>query len=394
MLTTAADAGAPPASGPLRVHPANPRYFADAQGRAVYLTGSHTWSNLQEMWSNSFPVTFNFNQYLDLLEANNHNFIRLWHAEMPMLRYNGDTEYRRTSPHPWLRTGPGAAGDGQPKFNLNQFDQAYFNRLRERCMAAGQRGIYVSIMLFEGYTLSNIEDGWFSHPFNSNNNINGVDGDFNNNGWGEEIHTLEIPAVTAVQAAYVRKVIDTVNDLDNVMFEIANESHGESVQWHEYFIDYIHEYESTKPQQHLVWWTTPLANVGNALWTSEAEVISPGNNDASGAYQNNPPANNGSKIILTDTDHLWGCGGNVAWVWKSFTRGLHPIYMDPYYDDSPFCSDPDPGIRAAMGHTRGYALRMNLANCLPSTSLANTGYCWPTPTTPTLCTHHLAGQSR
>ncbi len=30
-------------SGPLHVSRDNPRYFADAEGRVVYLTGSHTW---------------------------------------------------------------------------------------------------------------------------------------------------------------------------------------------------------------------------------------------------------------------------------------------------------------------------------------------------------------
>src|SRR5687767_441463 len=40
------------AHGPLRIHPNNPRYFtngstnADGSLKAVYLTGSHTWTNL------------------------------------------------------------------------------------------------------------------------------------------------------------------------------------------------------------------------------------------------------------------------------------------------------------------------------------------------------------
>jgi len=39
----AAENAAPaPTTGPLRTHPENRRYFADATGRAVYLTGSHT----------------------------------------------------------------------------------------------------------------------------------------------------------------------------------------------------------------------------------------------------------------------------------------------------------------------------------------------------------------
>lgn len=47
LLPAAAASGA--ATGPLRVHPTNPRYFTDDGQRAVYLTGSHTWDNLQDM---------------------------------------------------------------------------------------------------------------------------------------------------------------------------------------------------------------------------------------------------------------------------------------------------------------------------------------------------------
>ena len=36
------------ATGPLRVHPTNPRYFTADGQQAVLLTGSHTWSNLQD----------------------------------------------------------------------------------------------------------------------------------------------------------------------------------------------------------------------------------------------------------------------------------------------------------------------------------------------------------
>ena len=35
-----------PAPGPLRVHPSNPRWFADPSGKAVLLGGSHVWQNL------------------------------------------------------------------------------------------------------------------------------------------------------------------------------------------------------------------------------------------------------------------------------------------------------------------------------------------------------------
>jgi hypothetical protein len=41
------------AVGPLRVSTDNPRYFATPAGDIVYLTGSHTWNNLQDWGSTS-----------------------------------------------------------------------------------------------------------------------------------------------------------------------------------------------------------------------------------------------------------------------------------------------------------------------------------------------------
>ena len=62
----------------LRVLSSNPRYFTDGSGKAVYLTGSHTWSNMRDLGQTDPPPIFDFNGYLDLLQSNGHNFIRLW----------------------------------------------------------------------------------------------------------------------------------------------------------------------------------------------------------------------------------------------------------------------------------------------------------------------------
>src|SRR3954464_6261196 len=70
--------GAVRASGPLRVHPGTPRYFTDDGGRAIYLTGSHTWSNLQDQGPEDPPPPFDFGRSLDFLRERNHTVIRLW----------------------------------------------------------------------------------------------------------------------------------------------------------------------------------------------------------------------------------------------------------------------------------------------------------------------------
>ena len=67
----------PAISGPLRVHPENSRYFADASGRPVYLTGSHTWESLQDGILPGYTTVtqpFDYTGYLDLLETNHHNY--------------------------------------------------------------------------------------------------------------------------------------------------------------------------------------------------------------------------------------------------------------------------------------------------------------------------------
>jgi len=130
--------------------------------------------------------------------------------------------------------------DGNPRFDLNQFDEGYF-RLRERVIAARERGIYVSIILFGGYV--EVSE-WPGNSFNSKNNINGIDGDLNGDGKGDS-QIIPLPdGVDIIQKAYVRKVIDTVSDLDNVLFEISNESESSSVGWQSQLISYIKGYQS------------------------------------------------------------------------------------------------------------------------------------------------------
>ena len=41
-----------------------------------------------------------------------------------------------------------------------------------------------------------------------------------------------------------------------------------------------------------------------------------------------PPAADGRKVIISDTDHYAPGRGDALWAWKSFLRGHHPILMD------------------------------------------------------------------
>jgi CubicO group peptidase (beta-lactamase class C family) len=368
--------------GPLAVDSQNPRYFQNtATGAAVYLTGSHTWANLVDIGPSDPPPAFNFDEYVAWMAGLNHNFMRMWTWELVSwdTKANGEGKRHTAAPQPYARTGPGTALDGKPKFDLTQFNPAYFDRLAKRIALARARGIYVSVMLFEGWGLQFSPGAWQGHPFHPRNNINGIDGDTNKDGKGVEIHELGNPAVTAIQEAYVRKVIDTVNGFDNVLYEISNENHPPSTEWQYHMIRFIKAYERTKPQQHPVGMTFQYKGGSNqTLFDSPADWISP---NPDGGYRDDPPVSDGRKVVLSDTDHLWGLGGNQAWVWKSFTRAYNPLFMDPYDGDvlgNRFDPKWDP-IRRSLGYTLRHARRMNLAAMRPAVDLASTGYCLAAP---------------
>jgi hypothetical protein len=391
-----------PTKGPLRVHPKNPRYFADVTGKAVYLTGAHTWNNLPDMseisklvaaggpplskldFKNHQPKPMDYAAYLDYMEGFHHNFMRMWAWETWVFTVKGWGQDRRVHvwPHPWARTGPGEALDRRPKFDLTKFDQRYFKRLRSRVEEAGKRGIYVSVMLFEGWGISSDPEAGETHPFNSANNVNGINGDSDGDGKLFETHQLVDPKITALQEAYVRKVIDTVNDLDNVLYEISNEDPEGVKAWQYHMVNFIKKYEKTKPKQHPVGMTAFHGGGMEALFESPADWISPAAWNGGWNFKANPPANDGRKVIFSDTDHLWGIGGNMHWVWGSFTRGHQPIFMDPYdatvLGKSPF----EPHFREinlALGDTRRYAERMNLSAMTPQPDVASSEYCLADP---------------
>jgi len=175
-----------------------------------------------------------------------------------------------------------------------------------------------------------------------------------------------------------------VNDLDNVLYEIANESHSASLDWQNRMVDFIHTSERTKPKQHPVGITVPYggarrSGLNDELLQSRADWISP-NREAAGGfnYRDNPPPGDGRKVVLTDSDHLHGNSlRDYSWVWKSFCRGHNVLFMDRWTEEP---NDPlRIQVRKALGHTRRFAEKMDLAATQPRPDLASTKYCLAHP---------------
>jgi hypothetical protein len=139
----------------------------------------------------------------------------------------------------------------------------------------------------------------------------------------------------------------------------------------------------------------PVADQSKAndpLWNGPADWISPGF-DAGPAPSNSrwlmdPPANDGTKVVLSDTDHYSPFSSNALWAWKSFLRGHNPILYDLGIVSGVNPPEPSSGTpsyeslepaRYAMGDTLRFAERINLARMAPHGDHSSTGYALADP---------------
>ncbi|MCB0687657.1 MAG: hypothetical protein KDC53_14075 [Saprospiraceae bacterium] len=370
-------------AGPLHVSSSNPRYFTNRSQKAIYLTGSHTWNNLVHFDYQHDCPDLDYDNYLLFLKSHHHNFIRLWTWELLNWDNDGvdtkDPQKFSVYPHPWKRTGPGLANDDRPKFDLNQFDPVYFTRLESRVKAAAAAGIYISVMLFEGYGTQFTNQGYQNHPFYPANNINNLPLDSSQE-TRLKIHQLLYPEILTIQETYVKHTLEALNKYDNVLYEISNENHPASTAWQYHMIEYIKKIEKSLPKQHPVGMTFQFKGGSNeTLFSSPADWISP---NEEGGYKTKPPVAQGRKVIINDTDHLWGIGGTEDWVWQSFFQGMNVIYMDPYqmavyrgeYDQA-----VGETVRTAMGYTLMISDRIGLKDFHPAPDLCSTKYCLANP---------------
>lgn len=392
LLTARAASAAAPAMGPLSVAPGG-RYFARPDGNAVYLAGSHSWTNLQDVNDGNPPRPFDYAAYLDLLAAQGHNIMRLWCWEAAR---GGGTAFGFVDPLPYRRTGPGVDALGRPRFDLNAFDQRYFDRMRARVIEARARGIYVSVMLWNTWSVHNYtgdaaKNPWPYHPYNRANNINGVDGDPHRTGTGLGVQTLAVSAVTALQEAYLRKVVDTLNDLDNVLYEISNEPMYDAATeaWQAHMIAALNAWQARKPRRHPVGMTAGIqpdqATIEAQLHRSAADWISLAGFDT---HKDDHLESDGRKVSLLDTDHVFGIGGDATWVWKAFTRGHNILYMDSLtgtgiagrlLDVPSALARVEASGRRGITGTRMAASRLPLARMAPRRDICSSGYALADP---------------
>ena len=359
VVVTVSNTASTTTPGPLVVCTTNPRYFCDPSGNVVLLAGDGTWPDVIDEGDLQAPNTaaFDFNDYMGYLAAHKYNYARFW---ITNFSNDGGTTSPYTGPvWPWKRVGPGTANDGLLKTDFTQLDPNYFSRLRARVIQAGQNGLYVSVMLFDGYEYSSDVSSTDGNPYESTNNVNSVSCPntcpINN--------TLIPSQVWTYQQTYIHTVIDNLHDLPNILYEVANEppAGAGNISWINSVMAAIRNYESaTYGVNHPVGIDFGNNVADSNVYDTAADFVGPSTKlpgDATGqcpGVTGNGGAINSSsercKVVLNDSDHSYyytlmqsdGAVGQQAWVWENFAHGNNVAFMDPYLT-------PWPGRNACTG---------------------------------------------
>ncbi len=233
---------------PISLHPKNPHYFL-FRGKPTILIGS------TEHYGAVMNLDFNYIAYLDELAAANLNVTRTFSgiysepsgafgiAQNTMAPASGKLIC------PWARSNKPGYVNGGNKFDLNQWDSAYFSRLKDFINEAGKRNIIVELDLFSNFydTLQ-----WQISPLYFQNNINEV-GNVEDH---KEILSLRHPDILAIQENMARKIIAELKDLDNLYYEVCNEPYfGDTIaleEWEQHMTSVIADAEKDFTHKHLI----------------------------------------------------------------------------------------------------------------------------------------------
>lgn len=157
---------------------------------------------------------------------------------------------------PFPRTVGGTALDGQPRYDLDQWNPEFFERLHRFLSMAQDYGIIVEVTLLSNTYADSI---WVLNPLHPDNNVNGLPAI----PWQDYL-SLRHPEYFARQAAHVRKIVEETNCYDNIFYEICNEPGGahpdgpehptpdEVDDWQRALAGVIRETEAGLPKKHLI----------------------------------------------------------------------------------------------------------------------------------------------
>jgi hypothetical protein len=232
---------------PIRLHPSNPHYFLYKGQPTVLITSA-------EHYGAVVNLEFDYLAYLDALKSYGLNYTRIYPGALfePKDKFiKGNTLGVKPDQLilPWARSNKPGYAQGGNLFDLNQWDNDYFLRLKDFIAQASDRDIVVEICFYN----AQYDDTWPISPLYYKNNIQGV-----GNCHFNDAQTLKHPDLVKCEDAYVSKIVQEVNSFDNVILEICDEPllNGTPIDsagaWINHTIEVIKKTESGLPQKHLI----------------------------------------------------------------------------------------------------------------------------------------------
>jgi len=243
----------------LSVHPENPRCFLFRGKPFRILTSA-------EHYGAVLNGAFDYDVYLEEMARTGQNGTRVFtfyreegDRDVPSIGYaNTLAPAPSAAVMPWQRVeGQGDAPDGLPRFDLDRWNDAYFQRLKAYVRACDRHGVVCEIVLFcNPYDQRRLD----LFPCSPLSNVNGVGGDLTGPG---SFMSLDAPSIVAFQERFITKIVSELNEFDNVYYEICNEPTAGPGQdpierapkiaaWHRHLARAIREAERGLPRRHLV----------------------------------------------------------------------------------------------------------------------------------------------
>ena len=225
----------------LRLHPENPHYFEFRGKPTVLITSAEHYGAVMNQ-------DFDYSKFLETLAKHHFNLTRLFTGAAycePSGAF-GITENTlapkkgRFLP-PWKRSDQPGAWDGGTKWDLTAWNEHYFYLLKDFVSLASQHGIIVEVNLFCPFyeDKSHQSKMWPLSPFHPDNNINGL-----GNILSHDVYTMDKHGgLLEVQERFVRQVVESLKEFDNVYYEICNEPYfaGVTLEWQHHMADVISE---------------------------------------------------------------------------------------------------------------------------------------------------------
>jgi hypothetical protein len=201
-------------ASPIAKHPDNPHYFMYKGKPLVLITSDHHYGAV-------INLDFDYVPFLDRLREYGMNLTRIYPGAYVEMK----DQYTKGNPLgpspgryilPWKKsTVSGAdANLGVYKYDLDSWDEEYFNRLKDFVNQASLRDIIVEVAFFNGM----YDDRWKAQAIYYTNNIQGIGTcEF------QQYTTGVDKALTEVQLNYVKKIASELKDFDNLIYDISDE---------------------------------------------------------------------------------------------------------------------------------------------------------------------------